>query len=655
MSPHQHKSLPYRPALDGLRGVAVLAVVIYHLQPNWLPGGWLGVDLFFVLSGFLITSLLLVEHDRWGSISLSGFWISRARRLLPSLVTMLATVLIVSRFWTIPSRRGAVAADGLAALFYVANWRLLLSDDQYFNTLSLPSPLRHTWSLAIEEQYYFLYPLLLALLLFVTLHQGARRRRVVLFTALAAIAALSVWRMSALYIPGVDPSRVYYGTDTRIFELLIGALAAVLVSRSEFERDEQPRTAIWRALPYAGLAALPLLVIGFVVIRDNAAITFQGALLGFCLLATLPIVAAASPSHNRLQPLLGWEPLRRIGLISYSLYLWHYPVIVFLSADRMGFGGVGLSAVQAAVSAGCAYLAYRYIETPIRRGGVKALLPRRRSLSVWVTGLAVPVLAIGALYTVTTSNADAAAPASSAVGSADGGSVKVPVGNYTPGKDFSVTLVGNSIPASLAAAFQQSAQPNLTLTTSVNYGCDPYVGNRVVSGNELLPSADCAAWRSKWTAPIQSARPTVAVFMVPQTLTHDIRVNGKTLQFGSAGFTEFVRSTLDDLRRAALGAGATKFAVTSLACHRTPFADGNTEFQEVNDDSRVASLNKVITAWGKSSGSAVFDLDSLLCTGGFHSSINGTPLYKDGLHYTAQSGAIIWSWLAPQLQKVADQ
>ena len=149
MVSHQHRSLPYRPALDGLRGLAVAAVVVYHVNGDWVPGGWLGVDLFFVLSGFLITSLLLSEQARWGSIDLIGFWLSRARRLLPSLVVVCAAVLVAASIWTAPGRRSPVGWDVFSALLYVANWRFLLGDETYFGNLALPSPVRHTWSLSI--------------------------------------------------------------------------------------------------------------------------------------------------------------------------------------------------------------------------------------------------------------------------------------------------------------------------------------------------------------------------------------------------------------------------------------------------------------------------------------------------------------------------
>ncbi|MEO8749542.1 MAG: acyltransferase, partial [Allobranchiibius sp.] len=284
MTSDRHRSLSYRPALDGLRGLAVAAVVVYHVWPDALPGGWLGVDVFFVLSGFLITSLLVAEWNSWGTISLLGFWAARARRLLPALVAMLLAVSVASYFWTIPSRRLPVSLDVISALFYVANWRMLYSDEQYFaDTVGLPSPVLHTWSLAIEEQYYLLFPLLLLLLLALTRGLSPHRRRNVLGAALLVLAALSAWRMGALYVPGSDPNRIYYGTDTRIFELFIGAAAGVWVGTREFRGEH--RVLFDRLMGWLTWPALALLLFAFAVLRFDSAILFPGGLVLVCVVA----------------------------------------------------------------------------------------------------------------------------------------------------------------------------------------------------------------------------------------------------------------------------------------------------------------------------------------------------------------------------------
>lgn len=215
--------LGYQPALDGVRAFAVIAVMLYHSGLAWARGGYLGVDIFFALSGFLITGLLIAEWDRWQHLDLLAFWGRRARRLLPALVLVILAVAVYA--WTLPAGAGsAIRGDGLSSLFYVANWRYIVEGQSYFDQFTEPSPFKHTWSLAIEEQFYLVFPLVLLLLL---AWLGRRWGRLALVLLLGSV--LSALLMSALYVPGEDPSRAYYGTDTRIQTLLVGAaLAAVL-------------------------------------------------------------------------------------------------------------------------------------------------------------------------------------------------------------------------------------------------------------------------------------------------------------------------------------------------------------------------------------------------------------------------------------------
>ncbi|TXJ04113.1 MAG: acyltransferase [Aeromicrobium sp.] len=212
-------------ALDGLRGLAVIAVMAYHVVPNPFTGGWLGVDLFFVLSGFLICAMLLREHDRTDAIDYKRFLIRRARRLLPGLILMLIAVLTAASIFEYAGRRKHVAIDVLSSFFQVSNWRLILANESYFANVSVPSPIRHTWSLGVQEQFYFIFPLVLLFLF-----KKARTWNTILLV-LAVIGGVSFWRMLDLYVPGTDPSRVYFGTDTRLYELLIGVIGAIWLHR----------------------------------------------------------------------------------------------------------------------------------------------------------------------------------------------------------------------------------------------------------------------------------------------------------------------------------------------------------------------------------------------------------------------------------------
>jgi peptidoglycan/LPS O-acetylase OafA/YrhL len=353
--------LPYLPGLDGLRAFAVGAVLLYHAGLPWLPGGFLGVEVFFVISGYLITALLLTEWRQAGRLDLRGFWLRRARRLLPALYLVLVAVLAVFVVG-LPGEVAAVRGDALAAFGYVTNWYFILRQQPYFEAIGRPSPLLHLWSLAIEEQFYLMWPPLLLVLL--------RRwsARVVALIALAgAVAAAGL--MAALYQPGADPSRVYYGTDTRAAGLLLGA-ALALIWTPWRDRRRAGSAGAW-LLDGAGLVALGLLIGLCVGLNEFQPALYRG---GFALagLATAVAIAAAVTPGARLFPaLLEWAPLRWAGVRSYGLYLWHWPVFVLTRPQLdLPFDGPPLLALRLGATVLLAALSYRFVETPVRSGAL---------------------------------------------------------------------------------------------------------------------------------------------------------------------------------------------------------------------------------------------------------------------------------------------
>ncbi|KNX37262.1 hypothetical protein VV01_09080 [Luteipulveratus halotolerans] len=619
-------------------------MLIYHVNGDWAPGGWLGVDLFFVLSGYLITSLLLSEQLRWGSIDLIGFWLSRARRLLPSLVVVCGAVLVAASLWTVPGRRSPVGWDVLSALLYVANWRFLLGDESYFGNLALPSPVRHTWSLSIEEQYYLLFPLLLIGLSAIT------RNRIVRSAVLLLLALASAAWMVHLYVPGQDPGRVYYGTDTRAFELLVGAaVGSLMAGRAATARRR--RSTVDRVIGLAAWPALAVFAVAFFVLPEKSDLPFQGGLLVLALLATLPILAAAGRTPGSLQSVLSLEWLRRLGLISYSLYLWHWPVIVFLNPAQVPIDGAALSLVQIAVSVGLAVITYRYVERPIRTRGFRALIPARPQPSVAVARVAMPVAVLGALA-LTQSSGSSAAPASAVGGSSH---LEPTAGvSATSGVKRSVVLLGNSVPASLTQNHGgDTTVPDVVPTGNVSLGCDPFPGEKLIDGDPVKVSPDCVEWQQEWGKAMRLVSPDVALYFVPQTLVSDFKNDEGVQRFGTAGHDAFIRSSLDHVRTTSLAHGAKRFALTNLACHRMPDFGVNKEIDLINDDERVRHVNAVATAWARTHGVPVIDTFSALCKDGYHGEVNGVPLYQDGIHYTPRSGPIYWRWLAPQIRDIA--
>lgn len=640
-SPGSSPGLTYRPALDGLRGIAVLAVLTFHLAPDALPGGWLGVDLFFVLSGFLITTLLVREFVDAGRIDLVSFWKRRLRRLAPPLVVMLLGVVLASLVWTLPSRREATAWDIISSLFYVSNWRFLFSDEAYFGAVTSPSPVRHTWSLAIEEQYYLFFPLIL-LTLAAIFH---RRRQLAL--AIAALAAVSVAWMVHLYTPGVDPTRIYFGTDTRAFELLIGAAAGAWVGPAQW--GHRARAGWVASMEIVAWPALCGVIAAFFVFSENDAALFRGGMAALCVAALAPILAAASPHPNTFQRVLSVEPLRLLGLISYSLYLWHWPVRVFFTPGHTHLDGAALTLLQVATSLLLAAASYWLIERPIRRGGLGALVPSRPLAARILGGLTALGVVVGAMILPRTQSSAAASDAGTT-----GPNLMFTAPSYRPGADSkTVTFVGNSIPASLANDnYPAATYPDLRLFAAVSFGCTAYVGQEIVDGKPATVSAECEKFQKIWADNLHDA--DVAAYFVPQNLLNPYEVDGKKVSPGTRAHDDFVRSTLDYVQSKVRGAGVPKLAVVTLACHQVASDGVGSSSKTWNDTERVSHLRDVTVRWARDHGATLIDQYGFLCDGGtYHGTMNGTPLYADGVHFTHASAPIFWSWLAPQLQKAA--
>lgn len=355
--------------LDGLRAIAVVLVLIYHLTPTVLPGGFLGVDVFFAISGFLITTLLLREKQQNGKISLASFWLRRARRLLPALAVMLlfcsSLALLLGGDLLVD-----LGAQVLGALFFVSNWVLIATGTDYF-TRDTPELFRNTWSLGIEEQFYLVLPLLLLLLLRVC---KSNVLRAAIFLLLAALSAL----LMSLYVSfGVAPTRIYFGLETHIFGLLLGAFCALLthpLTASPNNQQDSKLLLFLRQVAWfcTGAVALAVVVyLAFTLAEENKA-TFQWGFQLASVAAVLAVVAV-SRTGSVLGKMLDVAPLRWIGERSYGIYLWHWPVMLLAS---YAFGGQNFLTMifTLLITVAAATLSYTYIETPVRRHGFKAAL-----------------------------------------------------------------------------------------------------------------------------------------------------------------------------------------------------------------------------------------------------------------------------------------
>jgi len=343
---------PHLPGLDGLRALAVIGVLAFH--DDRLTGGFLGVDLFFAVSGFLITTLLIDELQRTNTIDLIGFWGRRLRRLLPAVMVLLVVVVIFFRLFADTGQWIIARNDAPWAQFYVANWHQISSGAGYWDAFAAPSAFEHLWSLAIEEQFYVVWPLLV-----IGAWRIGRTRALGALTGIGIIASFVA--MLTIY-DGGDPTRVYMGTDTRAFSLLCVAFVALPAIRHAITAGMQKfRSAA------SGLTVALIVAIGFMwfTVSGQSEWLFRGGLLAHSIASSLLAILVAS-SSSKLSVVFSWRPLAYIGRLSYALYLWHWPVFIYCTSERLDINGLALTAVRLAITFALSIASYRLVEQPIR-------------------------------------------------------------------------------------------------------------------------------------------------------------------------------------------------------------------------------------------------------------------------------------------------
>ncbi|WP_138753905.1 acyltransferase family protein [Paenibacillus sinopodophylli] len=390
----------YMPGLDGLRAVAVLAVIAYHLNLKAVPGGLLGVSMFFVLSGYLITDILLKQLGQNKTIDLKTFFIRRARRLLPAMFLMIAIVSLWL-FISDSSRLFALRGDIGSALLYISNWWLIFHEVSYFESFGPASPFGHLWSLAVEEQFYLIWPLLLiAAIRFIP-----RRGKLALWILIAA--AVSAGAMAVLYQPGMDPSRVYYGTDTRAFALLIGAALAAIWPSWRLSASIPTRSRI--LLDSVGTSGLIIIMVMIAVTGEYDSSLYRGGMV-LLALATVAVVAAMAHPASKLAGLVGNKVLAWIGVRSYGIYLYHYPIIVLTTPTaEAGELHLARACIQIVLTFILAELSWRFVEEPIRHGVLSKLSrliqeqfqrPQARKSTSYFAGIVLIVSCVSCAGTV---------------------------------------------------------------------------------------------------------------------------------------------------------------------------------------------------------------------------------------------------------------
>lgn len=349
----------YISGLDGLRGISVLAVILYHLHIEGIDGGFLGVTVFFVLSGYLITDLLINEYDRNGKIDLKTFWIKRFRRLLPALIAML---IVIGTWITLFQRSFLIGLreEILAATFYISNWYYVFQDHSYFTKFDPPSPLQHMWSLAVEEQFYIVWPLLMLIALKFIHSKGKLAILILLLSFVSAEA------MAIMFKPDLDPSRIYFGTDTRAFSILLGAALAVVWPSAKLSSNVTPE--LKRTLNIAGVVSLIALILMMMFIQEDGSFLYYGGMYLASAVTAVLIAVIVHPASS-IGRLFSFKPLLWIGVRSYGIYIWHFPIIVLLGiavkTETISGTKIALALVLTLVFS---YLSWRFIEDPIRKG-----------------------------------------------------------------------------------------------------------------------------------------------------------------------------------------------------------------------------------------------------------------------------------------------
>jgi peptidoglycan/LPS O-acetylase OafA/YrhL len=647
--------LGHSPALDGLRAFAVMAVIAYHAGVSWMPGGLLGVDTFFVLSGFLITGLLITEYRNTRRIDLRSFWIRRSRRLMPALLVLLVGVAAYARWIAAPGDVGTLRLDALSTLLYVANWRFALSDQSYFNHFSAPSPLLHTWSLSVEEQFYVLWPLIVFLLMrhsarTVDRWRRQRQKAQSLALSVAVCGALASALVGAVLLhTGTDPSRIYYGTDSRSQALLVGA--ALAVWRGQRTRPISARAR--RVLSVVGsLSGVALLVI-WTTVSGQSRPLYEGGFLGVAVLVMLLVASLVESPRSPVARLLALAPFTFVGRISYGLYLWHWPIFLTLTATRTGTSGVVLLLLRLGATLAITLASFHLVENPIRRGRIRLPMPR----------LSVPAALGGVLAVILVATTGAGGsvrtPAQLEALAQRAASSPQPAAAVRPGAGapIRVLLGGDSVALTLGFSdfSTMAAQKGLEIHDFSKLGCGVARGmQRRVQGQVIRPTDGCDQWPTRFSDAVARNDPAVAMLLVGRWEIVDQLRNGRWTHIGDPEFDAYLGRELD-LAITTLGArGATVVLLTAPIYKPTEASDGSV-YPETKPE-RAIHFNELLRqAAARHPGTQVIDIAAILTPGNkYVDEIDGVRLRDDdGVHISNGGARRVGAAILPRLAEIA--
>ncbi len=644
-----------------MRAFAVAGVLAYHGGVSWLPGGYLGVDAFFVLSGFLITALLLSEVQRSGRIRLGDFWTRRARRLLPALFLVLVMVVLVTRLALPPDTYPSLRGDVFSTAFYVANWHFIAQGANYFAATGPPSPLTHTWSLAVEEQFYLVWPILVVGVL-------AAFRRIGAVFWLALLGALaSATEMAVLFTHGANETRLYYGTDTRAQSILLGAaLAAALAWCGQ--RGMLKRLGVRQRLAFLllGVAGFALDAVLWTHLRGTQSFLYQGGFLVAALGTAAILLSVFLVPRTILGRYLAWRPLVWLGCISYGVYLWHFPIFLWVDGARTGLGGGELFGLRVAITLAVATASYYLVELPVRRGRLT-----RGRVGWLVTPAAVGTVAIVAvLGTAAVSSSSelaeapaaghssVAAPAGSNTVAAPGGHSQTAIHGASVAQSTPLTrvlLVGDSMAQTLGNGVEGATAQRYGLSVD-NMGtpnCSLAVGVFQIQDNPPQePSQPCQGdalnpgWLTDWSQEVRQFQPQVSVFLARLDIVNR-EFDGKWEHIGDPSYDAYLEYQMTTAVEV-LSAGGGKVVFLTTPYYDTGEQPDGQPWPE-DDPARVDEYNAMLRRVASQHPGVVYVLNLNKIAdpeGHFQPVIDGVPVrFTDGIHWTFAGDA----WLAPRI------
>ncbi len=628
--------LTYMPALDGIRAVSILGIMANHGGFAWAAGGVISVNVFFVLSGFLITLLLMKEWTRAGTIRLRAFWARRARRLLPALFVLLGGIAVYAWLFAANGTQSPLRADGLSTLLYFSNWHQIISGQSYFAQVSAQSPLLHTWTLAIEEQFYLVWPIVVLGVL-----KLWRSPRILLLVTVLGVLA-SALAMALLFHQGMDPSRIYYGTDTRAQDILTGAAVGILLNgRAPASRRRARIGSSWMAVIAAAVFAWE-----WSKINGTSALPYRGGFLLADVMVVLVIYGVTNAPSGLPARVLSFGPLRFVGRISYGLYLWHWPIFLVLNYARTGLDGWSLFALRCVVTFVVAVISWYLVETPIRQ----------MTFGTWRSWAWVPAGAFAAagVLLVSTVSSGGAENILLGPGNAQSSQAAFYLTSFPKtGNRLRVLFVGDSL--SLTVAYwiaPYAAQFGIALGGRSLSGCGiasavPYDEH----GTATYPLAPCASWPTTWQADINQLHPQVVAVVIGWWDTMDQMYGGRWQHLGDPAFDAYESSQFEKAVSILSSGGAHVVLMTAPYFNSGEQLDGQPWVED--SPARVNLLNKIIESVAARHPGivSVVPLNRYLDPNGhFAWTIDGKVMRMgDGVHTTKAAGTYLAPKILPQL------